>query len=44
MPRSTASSHPLRHSNAMNKHDYRLVYRPEPDRMPRWVARLLMWF
>jgi len=28
----------------MNKHDFRLVYRPEPERMPRWVARFLMWF
>jgi hypothetical protein len=28
----------------MNKHDFRLVYRPEPERLPRWLSRLLVWF
>jgi len=37
-------SQPLTWKSAMTKHAYRLVYRPEPDRLPRWVARLLLWF
>jgi hypothetical protein len=23
--------------------EYRLVYRPQPDRMPRWLHQLLAW-
>jgi hypothetical protein len=29
---------------ADTRHAYRHVYRPGPDRMPRWVWRLWAWF
>lgn len=41
---ATAGGRHQRPSLAMTKNAYRLVYRPEPDRLPRWVARLLLWF
>lgn len=30
--------------NAMSKSDFRMVYKPAPDRLPRWVWRVWGWF
>ena len=30
--------------NAMHSHEFRLVYRPSPDRLPRWLHRVWAWF
>ena len=29
---------------AMHPSDFRLLYRPAPDRLPRWVRRVWAWF
>ncbi len=28
----------------MNKSDYRHLYQPRPDRLPRWMWRVWGWF
>jgi len=28
----------------MDKQDFRFVYRPQPERYPRWLGRVLSWF
>ena len=33
-----------RRRNAMSKSDFRMVYKPAPDRLPRWMWRVWGWF
>lgn len=29
---------------AMDKQQLRFIYRPQPERLPRWLGRVLSWF
>jgi hypothetical protein len=36
-------SSPKRKEIAMEKQDFRFVYRPQTARYPRWLGRVLSW-